>query len=237
MSKFFVDKCQVFVDNITVTGTDVNHISRVLRMREGDEIKICDKEGTDYYCEIESIEKDSVSCKILSKETCMAEPSVKVTLYQCIPKSGKMDSIIQKAVELGVYEIVPVLSKRCVAKGEKSDRWQKISFEAAKQCGRGIIPKVHQAMSFKDAVKSLSEKELALFPYEEATDGSLRDIPTDVKSVGIIIGPEGGFDKSEVEEGKKLGAKIITLGKRILRTETAGSTVISIVMSSLGEMD
>ncbi len=237
MSKFFVDKCQVFVDNITITGTDVNHISRVLRMREGDEIKICDKEGTDYFCEIETIEKDSVSCKILDKETCPAEPGVKVTLYQCIPKSGKMDSIIQKAVELGVYEIVPVLSKRCVAKGEKGDRWQKISYEAAKQCGRGIIPKVHSAVSFTEAAKSLSEKELALFPYEEATDGSLRNIPTEVKSVGIIIGPEGGFDKSEVEKGKEHGARIVTLGKRILRTETAGSTVISIVMSILGEME
>ena len=237
MSKFFVDKCQIFGDNITVTGTDVNHISRVLRMREGEEIKICDKEGMDYFCEIDTISKDEVICKIIKSEACPAEPSVKVTLYQCIPKSGKMDSIIQKAVELGVYDIVPVLSKRCVAKGEKGDRWQKISYEAAKQCGRGIIPEVHSAVSFKEAVKSLTEKELALFPYEEATDGSLRDIPTDVKSVGIIIGPEGGFDKSEVEDGKKLGAKIITLGKRILRTETAGSTVISIVMSSLGEMD
>ncbi len=237
MSKFFVDKCQIFGDNITVTGSDVNHISRVLRMREGEEIKLCDKEGTDYFCEIDSIGKEEVICKVIKSEPCPAEPGTKVTLYQCIPKSGKMDSIIQKAVELGVYEIVPVLSKRCVAKGEKGDRWQKISYEAAKQCGRGIIPKVHSAVSFSEAAASLTEKDLALFPYEEATDGSLRDIPTDVKSVGIIIGPEGGFDYSEVEKGKELGARIITLGKRILRTETAGSTVISIVMSSLGEMD
>ena len=237
MSKFFVDKCQIFGDNITVTGTDVNHISRVLRMHEGEDIKICDKEGTDYFCEIDKIGKEEVVCKVLRSEPCPAEPSVKVTLYQCIPKSGKMDSIIQKAVELGVYEIVPVLSKRCVAKGEKGDRWQKISYEAAKQCGRGIIPIVHPALTFNDAVKSLTDKDLALFPYEEATDGSLRNIPTDVKSVGIIIGPEGGFDKGEVEKGKELGAKIITLGKRILRTETAGSTVISIVMSILGEME
>lgn len=237
MPKFFVDKCQVLSNNITVTGDDVNHISRVLRMQSGDELTVCDKEGMDYFCEIEKITKEEVLLKINDKKACPAEPETKVTLYQCIPKSGKMDSIIQKAVELGVYEIVPVLSKRCVAKGEKSDRWQKISFEAAKQCGRGIIPIVHPAMNFKEAVKSLSEKDLALFPYEEATDGSLRNIPTDVKSVGIIVGPEGGFDKGEVEEGKKLGARIITLGKRILRTETAGSTVISIVMSILGEME
>ena len=129
-----------------------------------------------------------------------------------------------------------MLSKRCVAKGEKSDRWQKIAFEAAKQCGRGIIPKVHSAVNFSEAIASLTEKELALFPYEEAKDGSLSTIPTDVKTVGIIIGPEGGFDPSEVVLGSEKGARIITLGKRILRTETAGSTVIAIVMSTLGEM-
>ncbi len=235
MSKFFVDKSSVFVDNITITGTDVNHISRVLRMNIGDDIKICDKEGTDYFCKIQSITKDEVICSIESKEICPAEPKVKVTLFQCIPKQGKMDSIIQKAVELGVYEIVPVLSKRCVAKGEKSDRWQKIAAEAAKQCGRGIIPKVHPAIDFKEAVSELCKKELALFPYEEAKDGALKDLPK-VDSVGIIIGPEGGFAPEEVSRGEKLGAKIITLGKRILRTETAGSTVIAIVMNALDEM-
>ncbi len=236
MPKFFVDKSQVLSDNITVTGDDVSHISRVLRMQVGDELTVCDKEGIDYFCEIEKITKEDVLLKINDKEKCVAEPETKVTLYQCIPKSGKMDSIIQKAVELGAYEIYPVLSKRCVAKGEKSDRWQKIAYEAAKQCGRGIIPKVHPSVSFKEAIDSLTEKELALFPYEEAKDGSLRDIPKDVKAVGIIIGPEGGFDPSEVELGSEKGARIITLGKRILRTETAGSTVIAIVMSMLGEM-
>lgn len=236
MPKFFVDKCQVLSDNITVTGDDVNHISRVLRMQVGDELTVCDKDGMDYFCEIEKITKEEVLLKINGKEECPAEPETKVTLYQCIPKSGKMDSIIQKAVELGVYEIYPVLSKRCVAKGEKSDRWQKIAFEAAKQCGRGVIPKVHSAVNFSEAIASLAEKELALFPYEDAKDGSLSEIPTDVKTVGIIIGPEGGFDPSEVDMGSKKGARIITLGKRILRTETAGSTVIAIVMSTLGEM-
>lgn len=235
MSKFFVDKSSVFVDNITITGTDVNHISRVLRMNVGDPIKICDKDGMDYFCEIESIGKEEVICSIKGMEKCQAEPSTKVTLFQCIPKQGKMDSIIQKAVELGVYEIIPVLSKRCVAKGEKSDRWQKIAAEAAKQCGRGIIPKVLPAIDFNEAVSELCKKELALFPYEEARDGSLKDLP-EAKTVGIIIGPEGGFAPEEVEKGAKQGAKIITLGKRILRTETAGSTVIAIVMNALGEM-
>ncbi len=235
MSKFFVDKSSVFVDNITITGTDVNHISRVLRMNAGEPIKICDKEGTDYLCEIETITKDEVICSIKSKEKCPAEPNTKVTLFQCIPKQGKMDSIIQKAVELGVYEIVPVLSKRCVAKGEKIERWQKIASEAAKQCGRGIIPKVHSVMDIKKAIEELSKKDLALFPYEEAKDGSLKNLPK-ADTVGIIIGPEGGFDPSEVTLGEKAGAKIITLGKRILRTETAGSTVIAIVMNALDEM-
>ena len=235
MAKFFVDKESVNDDNIIITGSDVSHIKKVLRMREGDSLTISDKAGMDYECEITSIGQDEVVCAILSKKACETEPEVFVTLYQCIPKSGKMDSIIQKAVELGVGRIVPVLSKRCVAKAEKTERWQKISSEAVKQCKRGVIPEVAPAMTFAEAVKEFCQNEVALFPYEEAKDGAI-NVQKGVKTVGIMIGPEGGFDKTEVEMAEKLGAKIVTLGKRILRTETAGSTVLSIVMFNLGEM-
>ncbi|MDP4133492.1 MAG: RsmE family RNA methyltransferase [Bacillota bacterium] len=236
MSKFFVDKKAINIDNITITGSDTEHIRKVLRMEKGNKIILCDKEGTDYNCIIDKIDKDKVECSIISSAPSLTEPFVKLTLFQCIPKAGKMEHIIQKAVELGAYKIVPVLSHRCVAKGEKKERWQKISAEAAKQCNRGIIPEVADTVDFKTAAKMLCENELSLMPYEAATSGTLSIVKPGIKSVGIIIGPEGGFEESEVTYLEDLGANIVTLGKRILRTETAGSAVIAIVMNLLNEM-
>ncbi len=229
MPKFFADKENIG-EKIILDGESAHHIGKVLRASLNDKITVCDGEGKDYFCTIEEITKEKIICSIDYAEDSLSEPPILVTLYQCIPKSGKMDSIIQKAVELGVYEIVPVLSKRCIAKGEKADRWQKISEGASKQSGRGIIPKVRPCISFDEAILELCEKDLPLFPYEEAKDGKISYIDN-VKTIGIMIGPEGGFDIKEAEKAKKMGAKIVTLGKRILRTETAGSTVLSILMN------
>ncbi len=226
MPKFFTDRENIG-EKIVLTGDDARHIGRVLRMEKGDKVTVCDKEGTDYHCEIENITKEDVTLTVIKSETCPAELGVKITLYQCIPKAGKMDSIIQKATELGVYEIVPVLSERCVAKGEKPERWQKIAYEAAKQCKRGVIPKVRNTLSFSEAIGEMKEKDLAFMPYEEAKDGKISY--SGEKTVGFIIGPEGGFDKKEVDEAIGVGIKICTLGKRILRTETAGSAVLSVL--------
>lgn len=227
MPKFFTDRENI-KETVVLTGEDARHIGKVLRMACGDEVTLCDKEGTDYICKINEITKETVTLSVTESMPCPAELGVKITLYQCIPKSGKMDSIIQKATELGACEIVPVLSKRCVAKGEKPERWQKIAYEAAKQCGRGIIPSVRNTVSFDEAVEELSKKDLAFFPYEDASDGKLF-YDGCAQSIGFIVGPEGGFDLSEVEKARNAGIKICTLGKRILRTETAGSAVISVL--------
>lgn len=227
MPKFFLDKENIN-KNAVISGEDASHIGRVLRMKPGDEITLCDKEGTDYICEIIKITKEEVFFSVKESMPCPSEMGCKITLYQCIPKSGKMDYIIQKATELGASEIVPVLSARCVAKGEKPERWQKIAYEAAKQCQRGIIPKVRAALSFHEAIEELSGKDLAFFPYEEAKDGKLF-YEKSAKSVGIMIGPEGGFDKYEAKEAEKAGINICSLGRRILRTETAGSAAIAVI--------
>ncbi len=231
MPKFFTDRENIG-EKIVLTGEDARHIGRVLRMAPGDEVTVCDKEGTDYYCKIDKITKEDVTLSVIKSEACPAELELKITLYQCIPKAGKMDSIIQKATELGAFEIVPVLSERCVAKGEKAERWQKIAYEAAKQCKRGVIPKVRNTLTFSEAIEELKEKELAFMPYEEAKDGKITY--SGEKNAGFIIGPEGGFSPDEVKKASDAGIKICTLGKRILRTETAGSTVLS-VLSYLAE--
>lgn len=231
MPKFFTDRENIG-EKVVLTGEDARHIGRVLRMAPGDEVTVCDKEGTDYYCKIDKITKEDVTLSVIKSEACPAELELKITLYQCIPKAGKMDSIIQKATELGAFEIVPVLSERCVAKGEKAERWQKIAYEAAKQCKRGVIPKVRNTLTFSEAIEELKEKELAFMPYEEARDGKITY--SGEKSAGFIIGPEGGFSPVEVKKASGAGIKICTLGKRILRTETAGSTVLS-VLSYLAE--
>ncbi len=236
MSKFFIDKQALTGDNISIVGEDAHHIGRVLRMKAGDPLVLCDGEGYDYHCRIAAISKNAVDLCVLRVSPCPAEPFVQVTLFQCLPKAGKMEQIVQKAVELGASRIVPVLSHRCVARTEKGERWQKVAHEAAKQCGRGILPQVAPCMDFDAALKELCRCDAALFPYEEAKQGALLPLPKAVKSVGIMIGPEGGFEKEEAAKAEQLGASIVTLGPRILRTETAGAAVIAIVMNACGEM-
>lgn len=244
MHWFYVEKSQISENEIKITGSDVNHIKNVLRMEIGEHIVICDREGKDYYCELTSINKDEVTAKINQINDTESELLAKLYLFQGIPKKDKMELIVQKAVELGVHEVIPVSMKRCVAKIEdhkkeqkKLERWQGIATSAAKQSGRGMIPKIHSVMQFSDAVAYAEELEYCLVPYELAEDmkTTVKEVKRACKgkSIGIFIGPEGGFEEKEIAKIEEAGFCAVTLGKRILRTETAGLTILSILMYEL----
>ena len=243
MYHFYVEPEAVSADKARITGGDVNHIKNVLRMHPGEEIMILDGSGMEYRCEIETI-SDEVLARVLEAKKTEAELSVRLLLFQGLPKKDKMELIIQKAVELGVSEIIPVLTKRTVVKLEdkkkeqkKLERWQAIAEAAAKQSGRGIIPKVCEAVKFTEAVKQAGELDEALIPYElaEGMDEARERIRGlhGKRTIGIFIGPEGGFEEEEIELAAKAGIHPITLGKRILRTETAGLCILSVIMFEL----
>jgi len=242
MPRFFVEKEQISDSFIDITGDDVKHIKRVLRLREGEEIEVCDGSGEDFVCKIESLSDDVVRAAIVKRFPNVAEPPVKLCVYQGMPKNDKMDYIVQKCVELGVCRIVPVITKRAVSiprdAEKKTARWQKIANEAAKQCGRGTLPAVEKILDFKTAIKEMSESDsLSLMPYECEKEGSLSKLlrATEKKSINVFIGPEGGFDESEVEKAREAGIETVTLGPRILRTETAPLAVCSAIMYELGD--
>ncbi len=245
MPRFFVTRAQVQGDEIVIQGNDVNHIKNVLRMRPGDELSISDGEGMDYSCTIASIERDEVRVNIEESMDSSVELPVKLYLFQGLPKADKMELIIQKAVELGVYEIIPVRTKRVIVKlddkkeSKKIARWQQIAEGGAKQSGRGLIPEVKPLMGFAEALRYAQTLDAVLVPYEKAEGmGKTREIIGDLKgkkSVGIFIGPEGGFEESEIEEAMACGAFPVTLGRRILRTETAGLTMLSVLMFEFEE--
>jgi 16S rRNA (uracil1498-N3)-methyltransferase len=237
---------QIKEDRITITGVDVNHIKNVLRMKQGEELIICNGQGKDCYCIIESVSETEIGTKILSEDSTGTELKAKLILYQGLPKMDKMELIIQKAVELGVHEIVPVMTKRVIVKLEdkkkeqrKLERWQLIAESAAKQSGRGIIPVVKPVCNYSQAISEAKELAIGIIPYEQAkgiedTKQIIHNI-AQYTSVGIFIGPEGGFEQSEVEYAKEQGIRPITLGRRILRTETAGLAVLSMIMLELEE--
>lgn len=246
MHHFFVEPSQIQGNHIFIDGPDVNHIRNVLRMNPGEEVNVTDGTGEKVYrCAIASIGEDKVELNIMwAQEKGMELPS-KIYLFQGLPKSDKMELIIQKAVELGVYEIIPMATARAVVKldqkkaAAKVKRWQAISESAAKQSKRLLIPEVKEPVKFSEALKLASDLDVRLIPYElaEGMDGTRRIIQS-VKpgqSVAVFIGPEGGFEEAEVELAKEAGFQAITLGRRILRTETAGMTVLSILMYQLEE--
>ena len=243
MQHFFVTPDQVKGDLIFVEGSDVNHMKNVLRMKIGEQVEISDGNNKKYLCEIESMSSDEV-CAIIKEELNVdTELPSKIYLFQGLPKSDKMELIVQKAVELGVFEIVPVATKRAVVKlddkkaSKKIERWQAIAESGAKQSGRDVIPEVKKVMAFKEAVQYAKSLDVLLVPYELAEGmAETKTLISNIKpgqSVGFFIGPEGGFETSEVEYAIENGAKAITLGKRILRTETAGLTTLSILMYHL----
>lgn len=238
MYQFFVDSSQIQDKRIIITGSDVNHIKNVLRLQPGEEIAV--KNGVDdreYRCGIEAFTQDSVICTLrFIREEGVELPS-KIYLFQGLPKADKMELIIQKSVELGVFEVIPLAVKRCVVRldekkaAAKVKRWQGIAEAAAKQCRRGIIPTVSEPMSMREAVAYARQMDVKLIPYELAGDmAHTKKIIEAIRpgeSVAVFIGPEGGFEQSEVEEALAAEIVPVTLGKRILRTETAGLTVLS----------
>lgn len=241
MQHFFVDKSQIEESRIVIEGSDVNHIKNVLRMRIGEEVSVSDGvSDTEYRCAVDSFEDDKVILKLLFKKEANVEMPVEVTLYQGLPKSDKMELIIQKCVELGARRIVPVAMKRSVMKLEgkhavsKIERWQKIAESAAKQSQRGVIPTVDNVMTFKEAIKDAGELNVKLLPYELCEDDvTTKEMFGRLKAgdrIGIFIGPEGGFDEGEVSIAKESGFVPVTLGKRILRTETAGMATLCFIM-------
>lgn len=245
MHHFFVSPEQIGKKTITITGSDVNHIKNVLRMAVGEQLTVSSGEERAYRCEILSLEEDRVEAGIMWIEEANTELSSKIYLFQGLPKSDKMELIIQKAVELGVYEIIPTATRRAVVKLDKKKeeskrkRWQGISESAAKQSKRSIIPKITSVMSFREAVEYASDLDVKLIPYElaegmEATRNLIGGIRPG-QSVAVFIGPEGGFAPEEVELAAERGFLPVTLGKRILRTETAGMTVLSVLMYHLEE--
>ncbi len=243
MYRFFTSSDLIGGEYLTVEGADVHHIRNVLRMKAGEDIEAVDENGLVYTCRIETLEKNVITARILFSEPAETELPSRVILYMGLPKFEKMELIIQKAVELGVSEVVPVKTARCVVKldekrsATKLERWKGIAEAAAKQSKRGIIPTVRGVMSFKEALTEASKLDHSIIPYEKAEGiESSRQAIENVKpgeSVGIFIGPEGGFEVSEVEDAIASGAESITLGKRILRCETAAITVLSILMFHL----
>lgn len=232
-------------ETVEITGEDVNHIKNVLRMKIGEEIQIGNGKEKEYICTIQSMEKDKIIAKIVDVIGTSSELPAKITLFQGLPKGDKIEYIIQKAVELGAYRIVLVDTRRTVVKlddkkaAKKIERYNAIALSAAKQAKRSLIPKVEGVISFEQALKEADALEKVLIPYENAEGISYaREIVKSLKgreSIGVFIGPEGGFAEEEVERAKEHGAKCITLGKRILRTETAALTALSILMFELEE--
>ncbi len=226
MARFFVSKSAIFEGKIYIEGEDVTHITRVLRMRVGDTFTVCDGSCGDYFCKLIEADKKTVTAEILEKTENTAEPPCEITLFQGLPKGAKMDYIVQKCVEIGVTRIVPMLTARVVKEGNpKGERLSKIALEAAKQSGRGILPAVSSSVSFAEAVKMAAEAEIALFPYECEKEKSLKAAIRDKKpkTVSVLIGPEGGFTEEEKIMAVSAGLHVVTLGRRILRTETAGA--------------
>ena len=240
MQKLFVD----FVPQgiVTLDEERSRHIAKSLRMRVGDMLTLSAGDGKDYGCIIESIDSKNVTLKVCYEQVCDSEPSVRVTLYQGVPKGDKLEDIIQKCCELGIYEIQPVLTHRSVSRpdeksaAKKQARYQKIALEAAQQSGRGIVPCVNLMTELKNAITN-DDSELKILFYEGGGEALTNMIKKDVKSISVYIGPEGGFEQAEVELIKSSGGKIATLGKRILRTQTAPIAALTSIMLLTGNLE
>ena len=244
MPRFFVSPQQLNRESVQILGEDARHLSKSLRMRPGEEVTVCDGAGFDYLCSIEELSPDEVRCRILSRSPSLSEPRTAVTLYQALPKGDKLDFIVQKAVELGAAEVVPVLTRFCVSRPDeraaekKVQRLQKIAEEAAKQSGRGILPAVLPLHSLEQALERMRSSDLPLICYEGGGEPFSRLLPREgVRTVSVLIGSEGGFASEEVQAAREKGLRPVTLGRRILRCETAPIAALTAVMLLAGEME
>ena len=243
MPRFFVDVPPTG-DVVLLTGEDARHIARALRMQPGESLTVCDGAGIDYDCVLEQAVPDEVRARITGAHPSAGEPDIRVTLFMALPKADKMELIVQKATELGVTEIAPFLSSRCVSRPDdraldkKCARWGKIAAEAAKQCGRGRIPHVRSVVSVEEAVRQAAEAALPLLLYEGERENSLRaalcgQAP---ETVSLMVGPEGGFAPEEAASAVSAGLKSVSLGPRILRCETAPLAALAAVMYESGNL-
>ncbi len=241
MPRFFVEREDINDHTALIRGADAVHIGRSLRMRLGDELTVC-CEGRDYICSIDTISAEPCPLTVLSSREGQGEPKTRLTLYQAVPKGDKLDTIVQKSVELGAAEIVPVLTARCVSRPDeksfrkKRERLSRIALEAAKQCGRSIVPEVGEMISLDECAKRLGRHETGLICYEKGGAPLSETVPADTGDIGVFIGSEGGFDEEEVEKCRANGAKVIGMGSRILRCETAPLAAIAIIMNLTGNM-
>ena len=247
MPKFFVTTNQIEGNTIIIQNEDVNHIKNVLRAKIDDTIDICDcQTSKNYICKIEQIEEKNIYCHIVEEIASNVEPHIQVSIFQGLPKADKMELVIQKSVELGVYDITPVEMKRCIVKinakdeSKKIQRWQKISEGAAKQSGRDRIPTIHPVINIHTLCENIKEYDFVLVAYENEKVNTLKQELKNIKQdqnkqmkIAIIIGPEGGIDKEEIAKLEEQNAKIITLGNRILRTETVALNMLSVIMYEL----
>lgn len=243
MSKFFVKKNNISENEIVITNPDdIKHITKVLRYNSGDTLKVSDEENFDYNIEIKTISKSEIKGRITDKQRLANEPDIKITLFQGIPKQTKMELVVQKNVEIGVHEIIPVFMARTIVndKGnfnKKIIRWNKISHEASCQCNRDIVPAISDAIDFKKMTELLSNYDLIVFPYENEYNYTikslLQSLESKPKNLAIIIGPEGGFSDKEAQELKDMDIMPVSLGKTVLRTETAGFVAMSMIMYEL----
>lgn len=248
MPKFFVKSNQINDNKVIIIGEDVNHIKNVLRLNIDDNIQVCNLDTkVNYITGISKFDSGSIECIIFNEINSNAESNIHINIFQGIPKADKMELVIQKCVELGANEITPVEMKRCVVKINDKDkakkilRWQKISEVAAKQCGRDMVPKINDVTNIKNICNLIKEYDIVLLAYENEEENTLRNELLKLKGnkslkIAVIIGPEGGIDKEEVDSLKENGAKVITLGKRILRTETVAFVLVSIIMYELGDL-
>lgn len=242
MAWFFADT-DITTEDYTLTGEDAAHIARSLRMKVGEKLTLCTPDGRRHDCEITAFTRDEVVVKILSSTDCEQEPTVSISLYIALMKGDKIDDVIQKAVELGVHDITPFLSARCISRPDakslvkKQQRWQKIADNAASQSRRGIIPQVHPCIELAEIPQAAKGCEKAIVFYECGGEKLSRLIPADAKSLALITGSEGGFEEAEIELLKGSGVQVATLGKRILRAQTAPVAAISAAMLLTGNLD
>ena len=240
MQKLFVE--QAPQDRLVLDGEQARHIAKALRMKVGDMLTVTDGSGSDYGCMIEAVTKETVTLKVCYRQASDSEPTCKVTLYQGVPKGSKTEEIIQKCTELGITRIVPTLTARCVSRPDekgaqkKNARYQKIALEAAQQSGRGIVPEVAPQCTLKQALTN-DDSELKIVFYEGGGEPLTKLITPDADSISVYIGPEGGFEKEEVELLLANGARCATLGKRILRTQTAPVAALTAIMLLTGNME
>lgn len=246
MDRFFVEKKNIDSINNTcvIEGEDVKHISKVLRARVGEKIEVCDNDNNEYICEITNIEKNEVSLYILNKVDIKRESDLKIRVYQGLPKGPKMEMILQKLTEVGVDEIILVETNRTVVKvddkkeDKKFERWERIIHEAAKQSKRGKMPVLRGILSFEEALEDMKNNDMNIAPYENEKTKSIKQAVRglDINTIGIFVGPEGGFEEYEIEKVENIGGQSVSLGPRILRTETASLVASSIVLYELSDL-